>query len=311
MKYTLLIFLCLFSVAVFSQVVEFKSINDRLVQLSDSLCAEKSIERVADNGQSLQYGIVNDSITQVRKGAFEQIEGLILELATKPESFLWFPENLQGIKVIYPQDTTFRMITWIGRFSNNEYQYGGIIQFRSGPPPIVLEPTIIDEDFELIAYDSKNWPSALYYNILDFKRSGQTYYLLFAFDGYQQFAHRKWIDVLSFDDKQTPTFGAAVFDFETESRSKIKRLVLEYAAEINIKLNYDPIEGIIMYDHLIPMKSSYADVEVFVPDGSYEGLRLKRGKWKHIDKIKTLILKDPPRETPILDERKGKSINGQ
>ncbi len=311
MKSIGLVFFTFFATVVFAQDFDPVLFEKRIKHLTDSMSAEKAIERVADNGQSLQYGIVNDSIAQVRKGAFNQMEAIVLELANQTDQFLWFPENLPGIKVLYPQDSTFRMITWVGRFSNSEYQYGGVLQFRTGQPPIVLEPTIVDEDFELITYDAKNWPSALYYNIFDFKRGGQTYYLLFAFDGYSQYAHRKWLEVLTFDDKQVPSFGATVFDFEAESKSKIKRMVLEYAAEINIKLNYDPVEGIIMYDHLIPMKSNYADVEVYVPDGSYEGLKLKRGKWKHIDKIKTLILKDPPRETPILDERKGKSINGQ
>ncbi len=221
------------------------------------------------------------------KGAFEQIEGLILELATKPESFLWFPENLQGIKVIYPQDTTFRMITWIGRFSNNEYQSGGIVQTQKwSATDSWNQPSSMKILRAHCLRFKKNWPSALYYNILDFKKIGPNLLLAFCFDGYQQFAHRKWIDVLSFDDKQTPTFGAAVFDFETESRSKIKRLVLEYAAEINIKLNYDPIEGIIMYDHLIPMKSSYADVEVFVRMDPMRAFALEKGQMEeHIDKI--------------------------
>ena len=311
MKFLKLFFLLFILNSLSAQSFDNEYFENRIKQLADSLSAEKQIMKVADNGQELSYGIVNDSIVQIRKSAFEKIESVVFEYANNSGTFYSFPADLPSVKVVYPRDSSFRFITWVGQFSKNEFQYGGVLQFKTAKKPILLEAAIIEEDFELNTFDAKNWPSAFYYNIYDFKKSGDTYYLLFSYDGYKQYSHRKWIDVLHFDDNGNPIFGAQVFDFESENKSKIKRFVLEYAAEINIKLNYNEEEKLIMYDHLIPMKSRYADEEVFVPDGSYEGLNLKKGKWKHIDKIKTLILDEAPRDTPILDTRKGKNIIGQ
>jgi len=311
MKILQIIFFILISNVLFGQSTDIEMLNNRINQLSDSLTAEKKIVKYVDGGQELSFGVVDDSIVTLRKSAFEKLEQILNIYINNPITFYTFPEEANAIKVIYPKDSTFRIITWIAQFSNNEYQYGGAIQFKENRKPIILEPTLEEEDFELATFDANNWLPALYYNIHEFKKDGESYYLLFGYDGYRQYSHRKWIDVLYFDDKGNPKFGENVFVFENEQKSKIKRLVLEYAAEINIKLNFNDEENLVMYDHLIPMKSRYVNEEVFVPDGSYEGFKLKRGKWNHIDKIKTLIMDEAPRDHPVLDARKNRNIIGQ
>lgn len=311
MKFFPFLLFVLTSLESFGQSTEIEALSERIKQLSDSLTAEKKIVKYVDGGQELSFGVVDDSIVTVRKSAFEKLEQIVYNYINDPITFFTFPEEANALKVIYPKDSSFRIITWIAQFSNNEYQYGGAIQFKEKRKPISFEPTIEEEDFELATFDANNWLPALYYNIYEFKREGENYYLLFGYDGYRQYSHRKWIDVLYFDEKGNPKFGENVFVFENEQKSKIKRLVLEYAAEINIKLNYNDEENLVMYDHLIPMKSRYVNEEVYVPDGSYEGFKLKRGKWNHIDKIKTLILDEAPRDQPVLDSRKNKNIIGQ
>jgi len=117
--------------------------------------------------------------------------------------------------------------------------------------------------------------------------------------------------VLSFREGK-PVFGAPVFRHEPKKNqvSWRKRRVLEYSSAVSVRFNYDPAYEMILYDHLIAMPGQDGEGMNNYPDGSYEGYKLEKGIWRHIDNVFTQTQDEAPRPFPILDTRK-KDILGR
>ena len=118
---------------------------------------------------------------------------------------------------------------------------------------------------------------------------------------------------MSFKEGKT-VFGAPVFAKIEEDRAPItkNRVSMTYSAETAIRLNYDEHMGLIIFDHLIPLKSPLpGQGPTLVPDGSYQGYAFEEGSWNLIEKLFNQVSEEAPREQPILGEgRKGKDLFG-
>ena len=55
----------------------------------------------------------------------------------------------------------------------------------------------------------------------------------------------------------------------------------------------------IVYDHLIPLDDKDPNPQL-VPDGSYHGLKFKRGRWEFVERIFHQRLKDG--QAPLLNK---------
>ena len=116
-----------------------------------------------------------------------------------------------------------------------------------------------------------------------------------------------------FTREGNPYFGKPVFKNPvTGEKDEISnRLVYKYASDAQMTVNYNDGMEMIVVDNLIKKMSRIpGQGETLVPDGSYVGYELKEGYWTRIDKIATEIMDEAPRPKPILDQRKGKKING-
>lgn len=153
------------------------------------------------------------------------------------------------------------------------------------------------------------WYGALYYNLLPFDTKEGRKYLLFGFDGFTFFDKRKVLEVLSFDKDGNPQSGAAVFDQPGDPEAQ--RIILEYFSEARVRLNWDEQYKMILLDHLIPFPNPYTGGVMNIPDGSYDGLKLEKGRWKFIDKVFNDVMEEVPRPEPVLDAEKGKNIFGK
>jgi hypothetical protein len=115
---------------------------------------------------------------------------------------------------------------------------------------------------------------------------------------------------LSFDAAGKPVFGAPVFD-KPDVPQKESRLFFEYSAEASVRVNWDEQYQMVLFDHLIPWPSPFGRGVSFVPDGSYDGLRLEKGRWKFIEKVFNDAQDEAPRPEPVLDNRQEKDIMGR
>jgi hypothetical protein len=131
--------------------------------------------------------------------------------------------------------------------------------------------------------NSDKWFGALYYEIIpmDKKGRGDTYTLL-GWDGKDNLTNRKIVDAMTILPSKL-RFGAGIYHMDDGTR---KRMIMEYSDEVSASLKYHPKKHCIVMDHLSPknpmMSGVYAD---YGPDGSYDVLLLKKGKWDLIENV--------------------------
>ncbi|MFN0015521.1 MAG: hypothetical protein ACKVU2_13325 [Saprospiraceae bacterium] len=259
----------------------------------------------------LSYAVVNDSSAETR---FLTCKTLITALvrALKVENSFRYPfDRLKNVSMLAPPDSSFRVFTWQLFVNDSTYRHYGAIQMNSGP--LQLFP-LIDRRFEMQGLPTheqlppNRWYGAVYYNLIPFDTREGRKYLLFGFDGHSFFDKRKVLDVLSFDAKGQPMFGAPVF--ERAGKTGEQRVILEYSVEAKVKLNWDEQYKMILMDHLIAYPNAYTGGMMNVPDGSYDGFKLEKGRWKYVDKVFSDSQEEAPRPNPVLDEKSRRNILG-
>ncbi|MEN0004840.1 MAG: hypothetical protein AAF798_11875 [Bacteroidota bacterium] len=275
-----------------------------------------TLSTMEDTLALLAFAIVNDSLEEHRFGSCrEMIPRLVTALKTK-NSFQYPFERLKSVSIQYPQDSSFRVFTWQLYVDVDDYRYYGAIQMNT--PDLQLFPLIdrsanMEANLEQAVLNNEKWYGSVYYNIKEEETDQGKHYLLFGFDGYSFFRKRKIIDVLIFQNGK-PTFGAPVFFNATDRRGPKFRIVKEYSAEASIRMNYDELMEMIIFDHLITLNGPHGEGPTNYPDGSYEGYEWTDGKWLYVEKIFHQSSDEAPRPFPVLEGQQktifGKSKKG-
>jgi hypothetical protein len=118
-------------------------------------------------------------------------------------------------------------------------------------------------------------------------------------------SNKKVIDVISFKDDGMQ-LGAAVFDGNGKTR---KRVVFEYARQVSMLLRYVPDQNLIVFDHLSPPDKKMKDKpETFGPDLSYDGYKLKNGRWVFVENLDMRNMPDN-RDQEYVDPKKQAAID--
>lgn len=261
----------------------------------------------------LAYAVVNDSIEQERFAACRVLIQCLVRTLKIENSFHYPFERLKSVSILAPPDSSFRIFTWQLFVNDSSYRYYGAIQMNSRELklfPLIDRSDDMDERPVYEAFPPEKWYGALYYNLRQFDTKEGPKYLLFGFDAYAFFDKRKVIDVLSFDEAGKPVFGAPVFD-KPNAKVPELRLIFDYSAEASVRVNWDEQYQMVLFDHLIPWQSPFGRGVTFVPDGSYDGLKLEKGRWKFVEKVFNDAQEEAPRPEPVLDSRQNKDILGK
>ncbi len=267
---------------------------------------EKSkIQTLEDTLAVLAQVTLNAREAEQRFSACHKMIPMLTKALKEPNSFDHKFGKLNTVSFQYPQDSSFRVITWQLYVDTSEYRYYGAIQMNTADLQLypLIDRSFKVQDVEQQILNNKEWYGAVYYNLKEFDTPGGKKYLLFGYDGYTFFKKRKLIDVLYFQNGK-PIFGAPVFVNERTGRSK-NRVMLEYSSASSVRCNYDEFKEAIIYDHLIRASGEYGEGTTSVSDGSFEGYQLNQraGYWAHIDKMFHTTVEEAPRENPILDQR--------
>ena len=247
-----------------------------------------------------------------RAASLEKMPTILSEALDQEGSFgLSFDSS--RISVIYAPDSSFRIMTGQAVLQGDEIKYYGLIQQKNDErnPIFFKDNSYATGELDQEILDADTWNGAVYYNLVPFQFESKEYYLVFGFAAKSLFENSKVVEVLHFENGK-PKFGAPVF-FDKEGESK-NRISIVYASDVGARLNYDTVQQMIIYDNLIPMKSPYKERQILmVPDGSYHGYVLggDREGWTYIDKLYTEILLEAPRDSPVLDQDKGKDLFGR
>jgi hypothetical protein len=205
---------------------------------------------------------------------------------------------LRWISVLSPDDNAFKIYTWEWKQDEDNYKYFGFIQF---PDNSFVELTGEQSEWRDLAYDERtmdDWISALYYKIMEYESSEGKVYLLFGRNQFNKYDNVKLVETLTIKDKKL-VFGHPAFVRDGRS---LNRLVLRYADDAMVSVNYNEDLNLLMYDHLIPRIGRLeGQGETYLPDGSYEGYALSEGQWKYVEKIYNHVYDEAPRPKPVLD----------
>lgn len=277
------------------------------------------IKIAEDTLGALGFLMVNDSLPEHRFGACKKFIPKLVQALKHKNSFHYPFDRLNTISILYPPDSTFRIITWQLYVDKNTYHQYGAIQMNSADLKLhrLLDRPGNPLNIENRELNTEQWLGAVYYNIFQFESPEGTQYLLFGFDGKSFFSKRKVLDVLKFKEGK-PVFGSPVFVKQKENEPKItkSRIVLDYSSESTIRLNYDLHLEMIIFDHLSQQPSPFPGEDfTWIPDGTYEGYLLKDGIWEYQEKIfdHKYELNEFPVPEPILggDRKSRKNIIGK
>lgn len=249
-----------------------------LAQHSDENTRLKQLKVYEDSLKSLGKKFVNNEEELERKNANYTFIRTLVSALKIPNSFLYPFDSLTTVKIVNSPDNRFRIISWPIINDDGSYRFYGTIQINTGGnlqmfplddySPFMKHP-------EDIITDNRKWYGAEYYKIIPVY-SPKLYYVLLGWKGNTAVSTKRVIEVLSFKDDK-PVLGLPVFDGNGKTR---KRAVFEYTRQASMLLRYDPAQNLIVFDHLSPPEPKLKDRhETYGPDMSYDGYKLKNGRW--------------------------------
>ncbi|MBI3518777.1 MAG: hypothetical protein HY062_05405 [Bacteroidetes bacterium] len=280
------------------------------------------------------YAQLEDSLKHISQKVFyskkeanrfeanKQFLALWNEILKDEKSMTYSFDSLKrDVSFVLSPDKKFRIITWDMRKDDETYYYFGFIQVNNSKTVkkglFKKETTSQYEVFQLLdksatvktpenyVSDPGKWFGMLY---VDCIKSDDDFYTLIAWDGNEKLTQRKFIDVLSFKPDGTPVFGKDVFKFPGKFA---KRIMFEYADEVSMSLKYNSGRKQIVFSHLAPngldptLEGQY---QYYGPDGSFDALEMKKGKWvyepaidirKDKDKTDNVKKPEPDKQTPV------------
>ncbi len=206
-----------------------------------------------------------------------------------PNSFDYpFDSVKKYISIITPPDKKFRIFTWSLKYGKDSlvtadsFVFYGAIQMNNKER---LELYGLYDNSAKIGkaeyrdLTNRSWYGALYYQMAVTKYKRKKYYTLLGWDGHNIGSNRKVIDVLWFDERGKPRFGAPIFDMADKKKPKY-RVVFEFRNDAVMTLRYIKKKKLIAFEHLIPPSPNGVGMYTqYLPDGSYDYFKFKKGKW--------------------------------
>ena len=277
------------------------------------------LARAEDTLSALADKVLDDLDVVSRVRSDSMLTRSLVRALKTPHSFNYHFDSVQTITIAYPTDSSFRIFTWQYEMSEQVFRQKGAIQINSADGDLVLYPLFDASEFSLVPNDSvrvgQNWIGSIYYKIVQKEFNGQKFYTLLGYDENGFRSTKKWVEVLHFDENKQPLFGGDYFVFDKRDsgwQQGWKRFSIEFKKEGRARLNYDPEKDMIMYDHLISEDNQPEKKSSYIPDGDYEGLQWKDGKWLHVSKVFTEQLPDGKEPNPdLLMDDNGKINEGK
>ena len=270
---------------------------------------KKKLEQKEDTLKNLAADIILDSLTGPRMRSDSLFTRTLIRALQIKNSFYYPFDSVQGVSKLYAPDSTFRIFTWNLQINDYWCMQRGAIQIRTNDGSLKLVGLHDGSSFTTNALDSvrnrNNWIGSVYYNIVKTAYNGKNFYTLIGYDNNTVMSNKKWIEVLTFDERNEPVFGGKYFTFDNDSikRAPQYRFDLEYKKEARAILKYDDDSKLIIVDHLISETDEPQKKWTYVPDGDYEAFKWENGKWVHINKLYNYKLEEgqAPVADPLLD----------
>ncbi|MCW5918049.1 MAG: hypothetical protein KIS82_11970 [Ferruginibacter sp.] len=250
----------------------------------------KALQQKEDSMIPLSWRIVQGINTSDRFEADSQFTRIFVRALAVQNSFEFPFDSLQTISKIYPPDSSFRIFTWQLLVNENLVRQHGAIQMKTSDGSLKLFPLIdksdVTENPEDTIADNFGWIGAVYYKVIEKEYKGKPYYTLLGYDENNIRSTKKIVEVLHFENGK-PEFGGHFFSIPNNNAlpRNPARYVIEFKKDASPRLNYDPELDLIVMEHLVSESNQPQKKWTLIPDGDYEALKWRNGKWVYIDKI--------------------------
>lgn len=246
---------------------------------------QKNLAVYQDSLKALGKKFINDPDELERKNANYKFIRLLVSALKVPHSFNYSFDSVKSISIINSPDSRFRIFSWHVMNQDGSYRFYGTIQMNTGDKllmyPLEDYSPLIKNPEDSVA-DNHKWYGAQYYKIVRVD-APKSYYVLLGWKGNTVKSTKKIIEVLSFNRDNKPVLGMPVFNGNSKTRN---RVVFEYTRQASMLLRYVPDQHLIVFDHLSPPDKKLKDrPETFGPDLTYDGYKLKDGKWSFVENL--------------------------
>ncbi|MCX6185977.1 MAG: hypothetical protein NTU43_03130 [Bacteroidetes bacterium] len=211
--------------------------------------------------------------------------------AIKVQGSYYYPfDSLKAVSIIQSPDNLFRIMTWNLGTNEEEFHYYGLIQMNPDKMKKIKDTTNLRAFYPLIDRSSKInnpydtitsadfWWGSNYYQMALSKAGKTTFYTILGWDGNTNRSNKKVVDVLTFQNNK-PVFGAPIFD--VKGKKLLKRMIWEFSNQATMTLRYEEKKNMLIYENIVPPKPSNLGMyETYLPDGSYDFMVWKNGKWQ-------------------------------
>ena len=271
--------------------------------------AEKArLEKTEDTLQTLGSQLLDDSLLANRMRSDSFFTRSLVRALKAPYSFYYPFDSVQTLSIIYPPDSSFRILTWEYFVDEQNFRQKGAIQKNTANGSLELFPLFDASEYTEEPNDSvrqnTNWIGAIYYKIIQKEYKAQKIYTLLGYDENGYRSTKKWMDILTFNNQGQPQFGGNYFSFDRRDSLWTpgwQRFNIEYKKEGKARLMYDEEKDLILFDHLVSESNEPDKKYSYIPDGDYEGLKWQDGKWVHNpNPLQGLALKDGNEPRPDL-----------
>lgn len=280
-----------------------------------SKTAFEQMKKSEDSMKNYSRDIISEK-TASQRFTSDSIFIRMLVRSLKTNNSFYYPfDSLDNVSRIYAPDSSFRIFSWQWSRDDDYVRQRGAIQMKTSDGSLQLFPLLDMSDFTTSPEDSirnpRNWIGAIYYGIVMKTYNNKKYYTLLGYDDNNRRSAKKWIEVLSFDERGKPVFGGPFFALrpgKVNFADSISRYCMEYKKDGRARMNYDKDMDMIVYDHLVSENNEPDKPYTMIPDGDYQGFKWIDGKWVLVDKVFTYKLQDGQAPVPApLKDATGKS----
>lgn len=175
------------------------------------------------------------------------------------------------------------VVSWNVELNNQTNAYGAVIVFSGKKNEqavqalrfkrsTTLRPTLDEKS----RYTAKEWPGAVYYEVLLQHQGNRPVYTLLGWDGADNIRTRKVIETLSVSGTKLK-FGVPII---SAGRGSTKRYIMEYSDQVSASLQWREDLDMIVMDHLSPPSPDLeGQTSYYGPDMSYDGFVWKKNHW--------------------------------
>jgi hypothetical protein len=270
-----------------------------IFQYTFSFSQELSYLQIAEDSlKKLGKIIIKSDTDFIKYNANEKLQTLLeTALMSSDKAFDYPFDSLKTIARLTSDDKKFRILVWNLRKSDGTYDYFGFAQVWSDKEnKYILFPLKDSRDKikkpEDQLLDNNNWYGAQYYKIIYNKYGRKKYYTLLGWDGNDNITQKKIIDVITFNSKDKPIFGADIFKYD---KKRVKRVIFEYSKTVSMSLKYDKQnildnkkkKMMIVFDRLSPLDPKLeGQYQYYYPETNiFDAFIFKSGKWNYVKDV--------------------------